>query len=443
MSTEHGSGNVLSVFSVLFSGAGGALLVWLFQYFFDQPPSPSYCEEVYTKKYNNLKSLENTLLIKAKENLLKNNFRAKLENISKENSKLKELIIHSSIDYMEGESIFFNSKELGKSCISIDEKRYIKSFEKHLFEKQEISGSFQLRNISVIYEGKIDSFINKKVKEAIINSLKERYNKLEGSVLNDELFDLLVHNLDYEIKKSKGNDHHINYQYDIYLSVVRLLYNSGEKEYLNSNDGYPYHSKDRIGFDSRKKYAYFKIIYLSDEYNWKIGSLDLIGKIENGEYHSKNISQEIGNKYFKRYITSNNIQNLIVVGTASCEGNPFVEKKRAELRTQQMAYWFSKHYKNLNKDNEMVLSILNLGKYEGVCNKKNTSSQRKFVIIGITNIENGVDVKEALEDALRNTDSPLDINNYSNFEYTEKFQLDQNSFENKKLQFIKLFGHYD
>jgi hypothetical protein len=54
--------NIKKVIMGFFSGLGTALIIWGLTFFNNQKPSPTYCKEIYSQQYKDIKSLKEYLL---------------------------------------------------------------------------------------------------------------------------------------------------------------------------------------------------------------------------------------------------------------------------------------------------------------------------------------------------------------------------------------------
>jgi hypothetical protein len=96
-----------------------------------------------------------------------------------------------------------------------------------------------------------------------------------------------------------------------------------------------------------------------------------------------------------------NPSEVISVGTASCEGTPQVEERRALERAQQIQLLAKKLFSNVAS--VQGYRLLNLGQFrKDNCqpNQDETSYQRSLIIIGVRKQSEGVILDEALRSRL-------------------------------------------
>ncbi|MDZ8052808.1 MAG: protein kinase domain-containing protein [Aulosira sp. ZfuVER01] len=152
------------------------------------------------------------------------------------------------------------------------------------------------------------------------------------------------------------------------------------------------------GKDSQGRTAEFNIAVLSVEYKWLLGSNFQI------KYNDTIISLEV----LKLNLEQEGIQNImenpneiISVGTASCEGNVAVEQRRALERSQQIQLLAKKLFSNT--PSVKGYRLLNLGQFQREdCqpNQDLTAYQRSIIIIGVKQKSQGVILDEALRNRL-------------------------------------------
>jgi hypothetical protein len=110
-----------------------------------------------------------------------------------------------------------------------------------------------------------------------------------------------------------------------------------------------------------------------------------------------------------------NASHLIAVGAASVEGRLAEEEIRAQARAQRLVQWMWPEVPFATKT-----YTLSLGRYLGTCqgcSQRQTSAQRRVVLIAVSASHPGVEVSSALRDALlNNTDFPLELGDYSSFD---------------------------
>ncbi|BAY13363.1 serine/threonine protein kinase [Calothrix sp. NIES-2098] len=152
------------------------------------------------------------------------------------------------------------------------------------------------------------------------------------------------------------------------------------------------------GKDSEGRTAEFNIAVLSIEYKWLLGS----------NFQIKHNNTIISIEALKLNLEQEGIQNImenpneiISVGTASCEGNVAVEQRRALERSQQIQLLTKKLFSNI--PSVKGYRLLNLGQFQrDDCqpNQDLTAYQRSIIIIGVKKKSKGVILDEALRNRL-------------------------------------------
>jgi len=142
--------------------------------------------------------------------------------------------------------------------------------------------------------------------------------------------------------------------------------------------------------------ATLKLAVFSDEYSWDFKSdhrvllngrpVDLLG-----------ILREPG------FGTLINADEVIAVGTASCEGDPIVEGCRALHRARQLKAWLRR---TRTRGGSMVdarpLHVLNLGQYRGACSPGHpgqTEAQRRVMLVAVDRTAGTVSLERCLRQA--------------------------------------------
>lgn len=159
-------------------------------------------------------------------------------------------------------------------------------------------------------------------------------------------------------------------------------------------DYFPYEE----GKDSQGRVAEFSIAVLSVEYKWQLGST----------YQVKYNDQIINLDALKSNLESEGIQRImenpneiISVGTASCEGDMATEQNRALERSKQIQLLGKRIFSNTNS--VKGYRLLNLGQFQRKdcqASQDSTAYQRSIIIIGVKQQDAGVILDEALRDRL-------------------------------------------
>lgn len=181
---------------------------------------------------------------------------------------------------------------------------------------------------------------------------------------------------------------------------------------------YPYQK----AADRRGNSAEINMAILSDSYEWQRASADTVRL--NGKNQPVPISilkQKLVTDGNIQKVMGNNPNRIIVLGMASCEGNSTNEEEvRAMSRAKTIQEQIVKPLFEVDDTN-----ILNLGKFtKGFCIKdsKETSQQRKLIIIGVRKESPGLEAKDAVYNRIKNTIKEIDIDYYSRGSQ-DKFEL--------------------
>jgi hypothetical protein len=172
---------------------------------------------------------------------------------------------------------------------------------------------------------------------------------------------------------------------------------------------FPIEAKDKAG-----KKATFDFVAKTQDYAWIRGQADQVTKG----------GQPIGAAEVNTVLFGPDVQkglapsaDLIAVGVASQEGTLAEESARAAQRGKVGAAWADQAVGGNKK-----LWVLNLGQFSPNCGsttEKDTSWERPFLIVGARNQEGGVNLGEALANAMNNKTNFPSTGCYSTFELTK------------------------
>ena len=168
---------------------------------------------------------------------------------------------------------------------------------------------------------------------------------------------------------------------------------------------FPVEGRDKAG-----KLAKFDIVQTLQNLAWVRGSGDQVAKDE-----LPIPPTALGNELFGLEVQAGlkPSSQLIAVGLASHEGGVAGEEARATQRGNTAKGWISSAI-GAGK----TVSILNLGQFSAGCaglREANTSWERPFVMIGVRSTEAGVNLVEALGDALNGKTNLPSTDCYSKF----------------------------
>lgn len=170
------------------------------------------------------------------------------------------------------------------------------------------------------------------------------------------------------------------------------------------------------GKDSQGQPATFDFIMLTNEFTWAKGSTSQVISgdrvIPEAEVAHRVLSQQVRDSLASA-------SDLIAVGLASQEGERTQEEARARDRAKTVSRWMSRFSKP-----EMALWTLTLGQYDKACKAQedsDSSFERPVIFAGVRSKADGVNLQEALADAISGHDNLPSRGCYSRFDL-EKIQ---------------------
>jgi hypothetical protein len=165
------------------------------------------------------------------------------------------------------------------------------------------------------------------------------------------------------------------------------------------------------GVDSHGRKAAFDFIVLTSELTWVKGSSDHVEHrgevVPDLETASRVINADIA-RILQRS------KDLIAIGLASSEGGRPQEEERAERRAVSIAGWLGGA-----GDAATPVWRLNLGQYDRACKSQedaDTSFERPLLFAGVRDKEEGVNLQEALADAVSGKENLPSRSCYSRFD---------------------------
>ncbi len=170
---------------------------------------------------------------------------------------------------------------------------------------------------------------------------------------------------------------------------------------------FPLEGKDKAG-----KKATFDFVAKTKDYSWIRGQADQV-TVNGQAIGAADVSTQLfGPEVAKGLAPS---ADLIAVGVASQEGTLGEENARAAQRGKVAAGWA-----DANVGGNKGLWVLNLGQFSNTCTsstvERDTSWERPFLIVGARNQDAGVNLGEALANAMNNKTNLPSTNCYSTFE---------------------------
>lgn len=170
--------------------------------------------------------------------------------------------------------------------------------------------------------------------------------------------------------------------------------------------------------DRQGKSAEFNMAILTEEFRWHPGSSTEVSSIDAKSKPLKDLKTFLERKGIVKIMENPN--QIIAIGTSSCEGSQQEEEDRAKERAKTIqqdlgrAIFAVKDY-----------PILNLGQYRrDTCSRsaKDNSFQRSVILVGIRRESKGVVLNQALHSRLKNISKDFKLEDYS-LGSPEKFQL--------------------
>ena len=169
------------------------------------------------------------------------------------------------------------------------------------------------------------------------------------------------------------------------------------------------------GVDKAGRKASFDVVQKTQDVAWVRGSADHVAKNE-APIPDGSLGAELFGPEVKAGLAPS--PDLIAVGLASHEGAASDEQARAEKRGQTAAGWMGQ-----TVGAGKTMWVLNLGQFKPACNdtkEKNTSWERPFLMIGVRSQDAGVNLTEALANAMNGKTNLPSTDCYSLFRMAKK-----------------------
>lgn len=164
------------------------------------------------------------------------------------------------------------------------------------------------------------------------------------------------------------------------------------------------------GFDTAGRRALFDVVVLTKNYGWVLGSTTELER-DGEKLNAKAIEEEVLAPQLREGL--GRARELIAVGVASQEGELEREIQRGGLRATRIAQWVRGAL-----GEKVPMWTLNLGRYLDPCTNcedAETSWQRPFVVIAVGETEAGVNIGEALRNAMSDKENLPSPDRYSTF----------------------------
>ena len=149
------------------------------------------------------------------------------------------------------------------------------------------------------------------------------------------------------------------------------------------------------GKDASGKRAAFDYFILTDDYTWVRGSSDRVTSKGKDVPETETAERVIAPQILS---TLDRATDVIAVGVASYEGQKNEEESRADRRSKTIVSWVDKLITPTTP-----IYALNLGQYNKACKGQEdgeSSFQRPLIIAGVRARDDGVNLQEALSDAI-------------------------------------------
>jgi len=169
---------------------------------------------------------------------------------------------------------------------------------------------------------------------------------------------------------------------------------------------FPIDAKDKAG-----KKATFDFVAKTKDYSWIQGQADQV-TLSGKPIGAGDVANALFGPDVQKGLSAS--PDLIAVGVASQEGTLAEENARALQRGKVAADWADKAVGGSKK-----LWVLNLGQFTSACAstaETNTAWERPFLIVGARNQDAGVNLGEALANAMNNKTNLPSTSCYSSFE---------------------------
>ncbi len=168
------------------------------------------------------------------------------------------------------------------------------------------------------------------------------------------------------------------------------------------------------GKDKQSRPASFDFIILTDDYTWARGSSTEV--ISKGQAVPES---EAADRVLTPVIRSSlsSASDLIAVGLSSSEGEKAAEEQRALSRAQTIQSWMRKL-----TNPGISLWTMTFGQYNKDCKKQedaDSSFERPLIFVGVRSKAEGVNLQEALADAISGHSNLPSRDCYSRFEMTK------------------------
>jgi hypothetical protein len=162
------------------------------------------------------------------------------------------------------------------------------------------------------------------------------------------------------------------------------------------------------GMDRQGRRADFDLIVANKDFTWERGSTERLTR-EGALLSRGDIDKVLLDELVRARLKQ--AKQLIAVGTASQEGETQQELLRAGKRAEKTAEWIMPL-----AEKDVPVWTLNLGQYKDPCDTCDTAEtnwQRPFLLIAVRRAAWGVDLGEALADALSSASNLPETDRYS------------------------------
>lgn len=166
------------------------------------------------------------------------------------------------------------------------------------------------------------------------------------------------------------------------------------------------------GYDKQGRRGLFDVLVLKRQFMWVRASYNQLER-DGVIIPLDAIADTIFDRDMRE--TLDNATDLIAVGTASQEGTLKIEVSRANRRARETAKLIKS-----TLDKKVPIWVLNLGQYRDPCEDcevTETNWQRPFIVIAVARKDEGLNLKEAVKDAMASSSKLPATRRYSDFKF--------------------------
>lgn len=166
------------------------------------------------------------------------------------------------------------------------------------------------------------------------------------------------------------------------------------------------------GYDKQNRRGLFDVVVLKKQFLWVRSSYDQLER-DGVVIPLASVSDTILDRDMRSTLES--ATDIIAVGTASQEGSMRTEIRRANRRARETAKLIKSAL-----NNKVPIWVLNLGQYRDPCEDceaVETNWQRPFIVIATVKKDEGLNLKEAVRDAMAGSSRLPSTQRYTDFKF--------------------------